>query len=219
MARGRGGRTTDGHGAAKAREAMVARLRAGGITDRRVLAAMGEVPRERFLRPELAGEAYGDHPLDIGRGQTISSPWIVAFSVAALQQPPSARVLEIGTGSGYAAAVLARCVGEVVTVERDPELAERARGLLAELAPNAEVRTGDGTRGAADRAPFDGIVVTALASGAIPPDLVDQLAPGGTIVCPVGDHRVGTLVRRRDGRTEHLADVSFVPLVPGSADR
>ncbi|MCE3554110.1 protein-L-isoaspartate O-methyltransferase [Pseudonocardia sp. RS11V-5] len=219
MAPVREDRTAAGHDAAKAREAMVARLRAGGITDRRVLAAMGEVPRERFLRPDLAGEAYGDHPLDIGRGQTISSPWIVAFSVASLQQPPSAQVLEIGTGSGYAAAVLARCVGQVVTVERDPVLAERARALLAELAPGVEVRTGDGTRGAPDRAPFDGVVVTALASGTIPPDLVDQLAPGGTIVCPVGDHRVGTLVRYRDGRTEHLADVSFVPLVPDSPDR
>src|SRR5689334_23468497 len=100
-------------GTGQAREAMVARLRGAGIRDPRVLAAMGEVPRERFVRPELAGDAYGDHPLDIGRGQTISSPWIVAFSVVALEQPPSARVLEIGTGSGYAAAVLSRCVGEV----------------------------------------------------------------------------------------------------------
>lgn len=205
-------------GTGNAREAMVARLRRTGITDPRVLAAMGEVPRERFVRPELAGDAYGDHPLDIGRGQTISSPWIVAFSVVALEQPPSARVLEIGTGSGYAAAVLSLCVGEVVTVERDPTLAARAREVLAELAPSVEVRTGDGMRGAPDRAPFDGIVVTALAPGEIPPDLLDQLAPGGTIVCPVGDQRVGTLVRYRDGRTEELADVSFVPLVPGSPE-
>jgi protein-L-isoaspartate(D-aspartate) O-methyltransferase len=200
------------------RESMVARLRAGGITDERVLDAMGTVPRERFVRPELAAEAYGDHPLDIGRGQTISAPWIVAFSVQALQQPSSARVLEIGTGSGYAAAVLSRCVREVVTVERDPQLAERARAVLGELAPSVEVRTGDGMLGAVDRAPFDGIVVTALATGTIPPDLVDQLAPGGTIVCPVGGNRVGTLVRYRDGRTEELAEVSFVPLVPGSPD-
>ncbi|MFR9801011.1 protein-L-isoaspartate(D-aspartate) O-methyltransferase [Pseudonocardia sp. RS010] len=208
----------NGRDPAAERRALAARLRAQGITDERVLAAVGEVPRERFVRPELAGEAYGDHPLDIGHGQTISSPWIVAFSVAALQQPPSARVLEIGTGSGYAAAVLSRCVAEVVTVERDPRLAAHARELLAELAPVVEVRTGDGMRGAPDRTPFDGIVVTALATRTIPPALLDQLAPGGTIVCPVGADRVGTLVRYRDGRSEDLVEVSFVPLVPGSPD-
>ncbi|MFC5949058.1 protein-L-isoaspartate(D-aspartate) O-methyltransferase [Pseudonocardia lutea] len=197
---------------------MVARLRTRGIADERVLSAMAAVPRERFVRPELAGEAYVDAPLDIGRGQTISAPSIVAFSIAALQQPPTARVLEIGTGSGYAAAVLARCVGEVVSIERDPDLAQRAREVLAELAPNVEVRTGDGVRGAPDRAPFDGIVVTAMAARQIPPALRNQLAPHGTIVCPVGDDRVGSLVRYRDGRSEDLVEVSFVPLVPGSPE-
>ncbi|GAA4844651.1 protein-L-isoaspartate(D-aspartate) O-methyltransferase [Pseudonocardia benzenivorans] len=204
-----------GDAAAACRARMVERLRDAGIRDERVLAAMGAVPRERFVRPELAAEAYDDTPLDIGHDQTISAPWAVAFGIASLGLPQHARVLEVGTGSGYGAAVLARCAAEVVTVERDPELAAAARDLLARLAPDVEVRTGDGVHAGVDRAPYDGILVTAMASGRLPRPLVRQLAPGGTLVCPVGTNRVGTLVRWRDGAVEELAPVTFVPLVTG----
>jgi protein-L-isoaspartate(D-aspartate) O-methyltransferase len=198
------------------RAAMVERLHACGIDDGRVLAAMGEVPRERFVAAAFAAEAYADHPLDIGLGQTISAPWIVAFCTAALNLTPDARVLEIGTGSGYGAAVLARCCLHVLTVERHPPLAEQARVVLAAVGiDNVDVRTGDGTAGAPDQAPFDGIVVTAMATAQPPPALLRQLAPDGTLVCPVGQDRDGVLTRYRAGRVESLADVRFVPLVAG----
>jgi protein-L-isoaspartate(D-aspartate) O-methyltransferase len=195
------------------RAAMVERLRAAGITDPRVLAAMAEVPRERFVPPAFRPEAYADHPLPIGLGQTISAPWIVAFSAAALDVAPGGRVLEVGTGSGYGAAVLARCCRQVLTIERHPPLAERARALLAAVGiQNVEVRTGDGAAGAPDQAPFDGIVVTAMATEQ-PPALLLQLAPNGTMVCPVGRRGKGVLTRYRAGRVERLAKVAFVPLV------
>ena len=194
---------------------MVERLRAAGITDPRVLAAMAEVPRERFVPAAFRREAYADHPLDIGLGQTISAPWIVAFSAAALDVAPSGRVLEVGTGSGYGAAVLARCCRHVVTIERHPPLAERARAVLAAVGiENVEVRTGDGAAGAPDQAPFDGIVVTAMATEQ-PPALLLQRAPNGTMVCPVGRRGKGVLMRYRAGRAERLANVAFVPLVTG----
>jgi len=194
---------------------MVERLRAAGITDPRVLAAMAEVPRERFVPPAFRPEAYADHPLPIGLGQTISAPWIVAFSAAALDVAPGGRVLEVGTGSGYGAAVLARCCRQVLTIERHPPLAERARALLAAVGiQNVEVRTGDGAAGAPDQAPFDGIVVTAMATEQ-PPALLLQLAPNGTMVCPVGRRGKGVLTRYRAGRAEGLANVAFVPLVTG----
>jgi protein-L-isoaspartate(D-aspartate) O-methyltransferase len=196
------------------RAAMVERLRASGIDDQRVLAAMGVVPRERFVRAAPVAAAYADHPLDIGLGQTISAPWIVAFCTAALNLGPDARVLEIGTGSGYGAAVLSRCCRQVLTIERHPSLAERARAVLAALGiDNVEVRTGDGTVGAADHAPFDGIVVTAMATAEPPVALLRQLAPDATLVCPVGQGGDGVLMRYRGGRGERLADVRFVPLV------
>ncbi len=199
------------------RAAMVDRLRASGITDDRVLEAMREVPRERFVPPAAAHLAYQDSPLDIGLGQTISAPLIVAFSAAALQAGPEADVLEVGTGSGYGAAVLARCHRSVVTIERHAELAERARAALSDTGyDNVDVRTGDGSLGAPDRAPFDGIVVTAMADAEPPPALVEQLAPGAALVCPVGHGRHGVLVRYRDGRAEQLVDVAFVPLVTGT---
>ena len=198
------------------RAAMVERLRAAGITDPRVLAAMAEVPRERFVPAAFRREAYADHPLDIGLGQTISAPWIVAFSAAALDVAPGGRVLEIGTGSGYGAAVLARCCRHVVTIERHPPLAERARAVLAAVGiENVEVRTGDGAAGAPDLAPFDAVVVTAMATAEPPPALLSQLAPNGTMVCPVGRRGKGVLTRYRAGRAEHLANVAFVPLVTG----
>jgi protein-L-isoaspartate(D-aspartate) O-methyltransferase len=202
------------------RAAMVERLRASGIADPRVLAAMGEVPRERFVPAAPVVAAYGDHPLDIGLGQTISAPWIVAACTAALDLAPDARVLEIGTGSGYGAVVLARCCRHVLTVERHPSLAQRARDVLAALGvDNVEVRTGDGTEGAPDDAPFDGIVVTAMATAQPPPALLRQLTPDGTLVCPVGQDGDGVLVRYRAGRAESLANVRFVPLVAGDPPR
>jgi protein-L-isoaspartate(D-aspartate) O-methyltransferase len=200
------------------RAAMVQRLRRRGIIDERVLDAMRQVPRERFIPRDVARAAYQDNPLPIGLGQTISAPLIVAFSTAALQAGPDAHVLEIGTGSGYGAAVLSRCHRSVVTIERHPELADRARRTLEALGyDNAEVRTGDGALGAPDRAPFDGIVVTAMAADGPPPALLEQLAPDAALVCPVGRHGSGTLSRFRNGREENLGAVAFVPLVTGGA--
>jgi protein-L-isoaspartate(D-aspartate) O-methyltransferase len=205
---------------AAARERMVRDHLAGrGLRDRRVLDAMGTVPREAFLPPELAEFAYEDAPLPIAQGQTISQPYIVALMTAALELGPSDRVLEIGTGSGYAAAVLARVAREVYTVERHAELAEAARGRLRDLGfDNVHVLHGDGTVGWSAHAPYDAIVVTA-GGPEIPPALVEQLAPGGRLVIPVGDDRsLQTLVRltrEPDGRLrrEDLGDVRFVPLI------
>jgi protein-L-isoaspartate(D-aspartate) O-methyltransferase len=189
-------------------------LRDRGIEDECVLHAMGEVPRELFLPEEVRGDAYRDGAVPIGEGQTMSQPWIVACMTSLIEPAEGMRVLEVGTGSGYGAAVLSRCCGEVVTIERHPELAERARAALAELGyTNVEVRTGDGSRGAPDRAPFDAILVTAAADREPPAPLLEQLRPGGPLVCPVrrgdGEH----LMRFRDGREETVVPVRFVPLV------
>src|SRR3954454_1683380 len=153
-----------------ARRRMVERqLRRRGIDDERVLAAMEEVPRERFLDPELRGDAYRDGAVAIAEGQTMSQPWIVARMTALLELHGQERVLEVGTGSGYGAAVLSRCCAEVVTIERHQALADRARTVLSELGySNVEVRAGDGTHGAPDRAPFGGALVTAVAEGEPP---------------------------------------------------
>ena len=189
-----------------------------GIVDERVLTAMGEVPRERFLPQALQDRAYTDGALPIGDGQTISQPWIVARMVALLELEGPERVLEVGTGSGYSAAVLSRCCSHAVTVERIPALAERAGDTLTELGyRNVEVREGDGTAGVADRAPFDAIVVTAAAGKGAPKALSEQLVPGGALVCPIereGDER---LVRIRNGEVERIAAVRFVPLVEDGA--
>jgi protein-L-isoaspartate(D-aspartate) O-methyltransferase len=189
-------------------------LRERGIADERVLRAMAEVPRERFLPDERRRDAYRDGAVHIGEGQTMSQPWIVACMTALLELRGEERVLEVGTGSGYAAAVMSRCCAEVVTIERHAPLADRARATLAELGyANVEVRLGDGSAGAADRAPFDGISITAAAEGQPPADLVGQLAPGAVLVCPVrrsdGEH----LMRFREGREETVVPVRFVPLV------
>lgn len=201
----------------RARRKMVERqLRRRGIDDERVLDAMATVPRERFVAEAERPRAYDDGALRIGAGQTISQPWIVASMAALLGLAGSERVLEVGTGSGYAAAVLSRLCAEVVTVERHPELADSARSTLAELGyDNVELRTGDGARGAPDRAPFEGISVTATAEGGPPAALSAQLAEGGVLVCPVlrgGDER---LMRFQHGREESIVPVRFVPLVPG----
>ena len=187
-----------------------------GIHDERVLAAMSEVPRERFVPPGLRRRAYRDGALRIAEGQTISQPWIVACMAQALELKGQERVLEVGTGSGYAAAVLSRLCRQVVTIERYESLAGEARARLAELGyDNVEVRNGDGALGAPDRAPFEGISVTATAAGAPPAPLLEQLASGGTLVCPVERGNRELLLRIRDGIEEALASVRFVPLVEG----
>jgi protein-L-isoaspartate(D-aspartate) O-methyltransferase len=191
-------------------------LRRRGIDDERVLDAMGRVPRELFLPDDQRRRAYRDGALRIGEGQTMSQPWIVACMTQLLELDGSERVLEVGTGSGYAAAVLAELCAEVVTIERFERLAERARTVLAELEyENVEVRVGDGSRGAPDRAPFGGISVTATAHQDPPQALFDQLAPGAALVCPVERGRREVLMRFRDGSEEAVASVRFVPLVQG----
>ena len=200
------------------RRAMVERqLAARGITDGRVLAAMERVPREAFVPAELAEYAYDDSPLPIGEGQTISQPYIVALMAEAAHIGPGARVLEVGTGSGYAAAVLAELAASVVSIERHAALAEKARAALMELGyGNVEVIEGDGSRGVPERAPYDAILVAAGAPA--PPDsLKRQLAEGGRLVIPVSADAHQTLcviTRRGDSyEEEDLGAVRFVPLL------
>ncbi len=189
-------------------------LRRRGIHDERVLAAMAEVPRELFVPEDQRRRAYRDGALRIGEGQTISQPWIVACMCQLLELRGDETVLEVGTGSGYAAAVLSRLCAQVVTIERYKSLADVAAAPLAELGyDNIEVRVGDGARGASDRAPFDGISVTATARDEPPQALLDQLAPGAALVCPVARRRREYLMRFRDGEEEAVASVRFVPLV------
>ncbi len=192
---------------------MVDQLRRRGIAEERVLSAMAVVPRERFVPVEQAEAAYEGRPLPIGAGQTISAPDIVAMMASALGLTGDERVLEVGGGSGYAAAVLSRMAREVVTIERHPDLAERARSVLSDLGyDNVEVRCADGTQGAPDRAPFEAITVAAMARE-VPAALLDQLTPDGVLVCPVGGESYGELVRLQQGRRENLLPVRFVPLV------
>jgi protein-L-isoaspartate(D-aspartate) O-methyltransferase len=201
------------------REDMVARqLEARGVRDARVLDAMRRVPRHRFVPPELVAHAYEDTPLPIGERQTISQPYMVALMSEALALTgPEPRVLEVGTGSGYQSAVLAAMGAHVISIERVPELALRARGLLAELGFGHRVRVveGDGTLGWPAGAPYDGIIVTAGAPQ-IPRPLVGQLAPSGSMVLPIGEQDVQTLVRLRRGEQgliEHyFGECRFVKL-------
>jgi protein-L-isoaspartate(D-aspartate) O-methyltransferase len=204
----------------EARQRMVrVDIAARGVAEPAVLQAMGEVPREEFLPEALRSSAYDDAPLPIEAGQTISQPYIVAYMIEALQLTGNERVLEIGTGSGYAAAVLSRCAAEVFTVERIPSLAHAARSRLAALGyDNVTVLVGDGTLGCREHEPYQGIVVTAGAPE-VPRALLSQLAPGGRLVIPVGaTQHLQNLVRvRREGghdfRREELCPVRFVPLV------
>jgi protein-L-isoaspartate(D-aspartate) O-methyltransferase len=198
---------------------MVARqLEGRDISDRRVLDAMAAVPREEFVAPSQRDLAYLDSPLPIGHGQTISQPYIVAMTAQALELAGHERVLDVGTGSGYAAAVLGRLAREVHTIERIPELARDAAARLARLGiTNVHVHEGDGTLGWAEAAPYDAIAVAAAAP-APPRSLVQQLAIGGRIVLPVGDDDRQHLVKivRRDATTfveTDLGAVRFVPLV------
>src|ERR687891_1593504 len=186
------------------RERMVERqLARRGIDDPRVLAAMGEVPRELFVPEDQRRRAYRDGALRIGEGQTISQPWIVSCMAQLLELRGDETVLEVGPGSGYAAAVLSRLCVEVVTIERFESLAAGARAALDELGyDNVEVRVGDGARGAPDRAPFGGISVTATAIGEPPPALFEQLEPGAALVCPVARGGRELLMRFCDGGGE-----------------
>ncbi len=189
-------------------------LRRRGIHDERVLAAMSEVPRELFVPESERRRAYRDGALRIGEGQTISQPWIVACMSQLLELRGDETVLEVGAGSGYAAAVLSRLCAQVVTIERYESLAKVAAETLAELGyDNVEVRVGDGAKGAPDRAPFGGISVTATARDEPPAALIEQLAPGAALVCPIARGRRELLVRLRDGEEETVASVRFVPLV------
>jgi len=190
-----------------------------GVHDPAVLAAMREVPREAFVDEGMQELAYEDHPLPIAEGQTISQPYIVAYMIEALQLSGTDRVLEIGTGSGYAAAVLSRIVTTVHTVERLGGLASSARRRLGMIGyTNIIVHEGDGTLGWPEHAPYDAIVVTAAAPK-LPQPLLDQLAIGGRLVVPVGtssDFQILARVLRvteHDYRTEELCGVRFVPLI------
>lgn len=189
-------------------------LAARDIVDARVLDAMRRVPRHEFVPPALVERAYDDTPLPIGHDVTISQPYIVAFMTQALELEPTDRVLEIGTGSGYAAAVLAELASQVVTVESIAPLADQARRRLVGYGDRVEVVTGDGSTGHAPGAPYDAIVVTAAAP-TVPPPLLDQLAPGGRLVLPVGTGSEQLVrVRRTDEGDvrERLLSVRFVPL-------
>ena len=202
------------------RDRMVRRqIEARGIRDPAILSAFREVPREAFVAPDFARQAYDDHPLPIEAGQTISQPYIVALMIEAAGIGPDDKVLEVGAGSGYAAAVMSRIAREVVGIERQHELVEVARNRLERLGyGNVTVVEGDGTRGCPEEAPFDAILAAASGSH-VPKPLVDQLADGGRLVMPVGDpswvQELVKVTKRADGTTtqENLGGVRFVPLI------
>lgn len=194
-------------------------IRARGVRDDNVLSAMKNVPRELFVGSDWAAHAYEDRPLPIGEGQTISQPYIVAFMVEALKLQGGEKVLEIGSGSGYAAAVLSRIAATVHGIERIPQLAEKARKALASVQiENVEIHADDGTQGLSQEAPFDAILVSAGAYR-IPAALKEQLAIGGVLVIPVGDSETFQVLKRitRTGENafseEDLTEVRFVPLI------
>lgn len=203
--------------AAMRREMVQSQLARRDVRDPAVLRAMGRVPRERFVPPDLRHEAYEDHPIAIGNDQTISQPYMVGLMTQELRPAPGSRVLEIGTGSGYQTAVLAEMAGEVYTVERIAELAASARRTLGELGyANVHFLVGDGTLGWPEHAPYDGILVTAGAP-AEPETLKGQLAEGGRLVVPVGDESGQELrtIERRGAKfaTRRACPCRFVKLI------
>ena len=197
-------------------------LRRRGIGDQAVLRAMDEVPRGQFVESEFVDRAYADQALPIACGQTISQPYVVAYMTEQLGLRPHHRVLEVGTGSGYQAAVLSRLAREVVSIERYRTLAEQARARLASLGyENVEIVVGDGFAGVPGRAPYDRIVVTAAAE-TLPQALTDQLGDDGVMVLPLGPHggsqHIIKLTKSKTGISrENLIAVRFVPLLPGQA--
>jgi protein-L-isoaspartate(D-aspartate) O-methyltransferase len=205
---------------ARERKAMVERqLRRRGITEQPILDAFLDVPREAFVGPEQAQLAYGDHPLPIEAGQTISQPYIVALMIEAADIKPGDKVLEVGSGSGYAAAVISRIAAEVVGIERQRELVEVARERLERLGyDNIRIIEGDGTKACPEEAPFDAILAAASGSH-VPSPLVEQLKPGGSIVMPVGGpgwvQKLVRATKRADGALQQtdLGGVRFVPLI------
>jgi protein-L-isoaspartate(D-aspartate) O-methyltransferase len=207
-----------------ARDRLVRDLVAEGIRDPAVLRAIGRVPRHELVPPPDRRDAYVDAPLPIGRGQTISQPYIVALMTELLRVGPGDRVLDVGTGSGYQAAILAEIGCEVFGIERIPELAERAELDLERLGYRIHLRVGDGYEGWPDQAPFDGIVVAAAPED-VPEALLQQLRPGGRLVVPVGApygaQRLELIERLDDGAFERqvVAAVRFVPLVPAGKDQ
>lgn len=206
---------TDTDATERSRERMVAAIADHGVGDSRVLAALGRVPRHAFVPEATVDEAYGDHPLSIGFGQTISQPYVVAAMTEALELAGDERVLEIGTGCGYQTAVLAELVARVFSIEIVAPLARSAREVLALLGYDAvELRTGDGHQGWPVAEPFDAVLVAAAAPR-IPPRLLEQLAPGGRLVLPVGAGRQELLRVRRLAtgfEEEELFPVRFVPM-------
>ncbi len=202
------------------REAMVERhLKRRGIREPYILDAFLEVPREAFVAEEYAHLAYGDHPLPIEAGQTISQPYIVGLMIQAAEIKPGDKVLEVGAGSGYAAAVISRIAGKVIAIERQHDLIEVARGRLQRLGyDNVEIVEGDGTRGCPDEAPFDAILAAASGSH-VPKPLIEQLADAGRLVMPVGDpglvQELIKVTKGAGGRLtqESLGGVRFVPLI------
>jgi len=199
------------------RKNLVEQLRERGIKDEQVLRAIEKIPREAFLDRHFLHQAYEDSALPIGEGQTISQPYTVAFMTEALELKPGERVLEIGTGSGYQAAVLAELGARVYTIERHMALAEAAGKRLEQFGYRVVWRTGDGSRGWPDFAPFDAIIVTAGAPD-VPESLTKQLSPnGGRLLIPIGDRASQTMYRiRREGeelKGEPLSDFKFVPLI------
>jgi protein-L-isoaspartate(D-aspartate) O-methyltransferase len=202
------------------RGAMIDRhLKRRGITDQRILDAFLAVPREEFVAEEYAHLAYGDHPLPIEAGQTISQPYIVGLMIEAAGIKPGDTVLEVGAGSGYAAAVISRIAAQVIAIERQHDLIDIARQRMHRLGyENVEIVEGDGTKGCRDRAPFDAILAAASGSH-VPRPLIEQLAPGGRIVMPVGDpgwvQELVKVTKEEDGilKQENLGGVRFVPLI------
>ena len=205
---------------AEMRERMVReQIARRGIADPNILEAFRRVLREAFVAPELSHQAYGDHPLPIEAGQTISQPYIVALMIEAAGVKPGDRVLEVGAGSGYAAAILGQIAGEVIAIERHGELARLAAERMERLGyANVRIVEGDGTRGWPELAPYDGILVAAAGEQVAPP-LIDQLAAGARIVMPVGKpdgpQILVRVTRGSDGRLsrEELGPVRFVPLI------